>query len=430
MKAKGAKQQTILLTLNNAIVRALGLGLRIIMSRFLGAEIMGITELAQSVHMVAITPLTSGFPVAISRLTARCTTRTQSEPLVAGLRLVRIFSFVLIPVFWLLSPFLATLMGDVRALPSLLFSAPCILVLGYSAALNGYCYGREWSVYPAVSELIEQCVRFVLIILLLAPFNRLTAGWIAAVPVFATLLAELVGLMYMLKKVPIPRVTQKKSKAFEKSLLRLALPVSATRLVQMLLRSWTAILIPIRLQQSGLSQSEAVAQLGMLNGMVMPLLMLPCIFTSALSMVALPRLAKAEETPKELKRILGLCCMGCVLTALACCAAIYALAPLFSVYLYRMPELTILIKRACPMALLFSATHLCSSVLSALGQQKRSFYVSTAVSFITLFLTWLWAGDAQLRIVGVLMAQMAGQVCSILLSIAIGLKWKQERQKR
>ena len=55
---------------------------------------------------------------------------------------------------------------------------------------------------------------------------------------------------------------------------------------------------------SGLVAGEATARLGMLNGMVMPIVLLPCIFTSALSMVSLPRLAKAEKNRPELKRML------------------------------------------------------------------------------------------------------------------------------
>ena len=75
MKAVGAKKQTVFLTGVNAVVRALGLLMRVMLSRLLGAEIMGIAELAQGVHMLAITPLTSGLPLAISRMTARAAGR-------------------------------------------------------------------------------------------------------------------------------------------------------------------------------------------------------------------------------------------------------------------------------------------------------------------------------------------------------------------
>lgn len=115
----GAKQQTIFLTAVNAVVRALGLLMRVLLSRILGAEIMGIAELAQSAHMLAITPLTSGLPMAVSRMTAKAAADQKEKPLLAGISLVRIASLGLIPLFLLLSPWLAQIMGDIRVLPSL-----------------------------------------------------------------------------------------------------------------------------------------------------------------------------------------------------------------------------------------------------------------------------------------------------------------------
>ena len=73
MKQSAAKQ-TLKITAVNGVVRALGMLLRILLSRLLGAEIMGIAELSQSVHMLAITPLTSGLPLAVSRMTAKART--------------------------------------------------------------------------------------------------------------------------------------------------------------------------------------------------------------------------------------------------------------------------------------------------------------------------------------------------------------------
>ena len=148
MKQSAAKQ-TLKITAVNGVVRALGMLLRILLSRLLGAEIMGIAELSQSVHMLAITPLTSGLPLAVSRMTAKTRTEDRTKPLLAGLWLVRIAALVLMPLMLLFSPQLARLTGDVRVLPSLWCSAPCILILGYSAVYNGYLYGVERSLLPA-----------------------------------------------------------------------------------------------------------------------------------------------------------------------------------------------------------------------------------------------------------------------------------------
>lgn len=428
MKLSGAKKQTVFLTAVNTMVRALGLLMRIWMSRLVGAEVLGVMELAQSVHMTAIAPLTSGLPVAITRLTAKAGSGEKDHALSSGLKLVRRFSLFLVPALWILSPRIARWMGDVRVLPSLWFTAPCILILGYSAAYNGYCYGMEQSHLPALSELIEQAVRLGLTVLLLHQLRSLTPAWQAAIPVSATMTAEIIGLWFVICKACAPRKGIQSSQACTKAIFHLAAPATLTRLFQTLLRSLTAILIPLRLQKSGLPAAEATAQLGMLNGMVMPILMMPGVFTSALSMVLIPKIAKAEEKPSELGRLFRISLCSTLPLAALCAMLVYLCSPLLAERLYRQAELTALFQQSAWQILLFPISHLISSVLSALGQQRRALYVSVFSSTAALLLTWWAAGNPALRISGIIGVQYASQLLSILLGCTALLLWKSKRR--
>ena len=198
--------------------------------------------------------------------------------------------------------------------------------------------------------------------------------------------------------------------------------------MQTLLRSLTAILIPLRLQASGLPAAEATSRLGMLNGMVMPILMLPCVFTSALSMVALPRIAKAEDDPRELKRLILTCLASCLPVALGCTAVVYASAPFLANVVYRMADLTALFRAGAPLTALFALSHLLGSVTTALGQQKRSMYGAVAVSGTTLALTCLLAAMPGMRLYGVITAQAAGQILILLWNTGILAMWRRERR--
>ena len=424
MKSANARKQTILLTAVNAVVRALGLCLRVWMSRQLGAEAMGIMEMTQSVHMVAIAPLTSGFPVAVSRLTAKA---QKPEPILsAGLALVRKACLFLIPLFCLASPWTAKLMGDIRVLPSLWFSTPCMIILGYSAVCNGYCYGIGKSELPALSELIEQVLRCLFTVFLLKNLSNLSLPWLAAIPTAATMTAELIGLIFVLKMLP-----RSKSATIEtnsnRQLMQLALPITLTRIMQTALRSLNAIVIPLRLQSTGLSAAEATAQLGMLNGMIGPFLVLPGIFTSALAMVTGPLVTKAENDPQRLKRLLVLTLGTSLPLAVTGCASVMLAAPWIANSLYRQAELTTLFRISAPQMLLMPLNHMLGNTLSALGQQKRSFYASAVVSAISLFFTWLLAGNGDLRLEGVIYAQYIGQILSVMTSSFLLLSHKQPK---
>ena len=148
--------------------------------------------------------------------------------------------------------------------------------------------------------------------------------------------------------------------------------------------------------------------------MVMPVLMLPCVFTSALSMVALPKLAKAEEKPKEFNRLFGLCIAACLPLSVAGACFIFVLAPVLSNIIYRLPELSALFKLCAPMTVLFTFNHLTATILSALGHQKSNMYISVFTSLTTLLLTYWLAAQPSFRVRGIIWAQMIGQTCSLL----------------
>ena len=88
-------RQTALLSVTNVTVRAMGFVMRIWTSRVLGAQAVGIMELASSAHMLCITPVTSGLPVATSRMVAK-EGGEAPRVLKSGLRLALLIS---LPVF-------------------------------------------------------------------------------------------------------------------------------------------------------------------------------------------------------------------------------------------------------------------------------------------------------------------------------------------
>ncbi len=415
MAKQTIREQAILLTLTNTLVRAMGFLMRVLFSRMLGSEIMGIMELGGSVHMMAITPATAGLPLAVSRLTAKAAEGKKEYALYAGKRLIRLLSLVWIPLYLLLTPFLSRLLGDDRTFPSLLMSAPCILILGYSAAYNGYCYGMNNAWPPAISELTEQTLRFVIAFLMLKALPNLTAAWTASVPGFATAVSEAAGVVLVILMLHLPKPKEKPGIQTQKQVMRLALPPTATRLTSTVLRSLNAMMIPLRLRSSGLELAEATSRFGMLAGMVMPVVMLPSVFTGSLAMLSTPALAARESNPKALKAISVQLLLAALLVGAVCSVILYAAAPWIAGSMYRLPELSPLIRYLCPSVLLMSLQQVLSGMIAGLGRQKQALYGTLAGAGVTLLTSWFLTGMVELRLYGAAFAMMAGQ--------AVGLVW-------
>ena len=64
-------RQTLGLSVSHFVLRVLGFVLRILLSRELGAAAMGLVELAHSAQQLLITPVVSGLPAAVSRMSAK-----------------------------------------------------------------------------------------------------------------------------------------------------------------------------------------------------------------------------------------------------------------------------------------------------------------------------------------------------------------------
>jgi len=408
MKVQSMKRQALITAMGSALVRGMGFVMRLTVSRMLGPEAMGIMELSSSAHMLLVTPAASGLPGAVSRLSARAKEEERPSILAAGRQLAGMMSGLMIPVFLLFSPWIARLLGDVRTLPSLWLMAPSVLFIGLSSVYDGYFYGCGNAWAPMLSELGEQVIRL-LTVLVLFLLPALSLPWRAAVPALSTTMGEGMGLMVVMlmaggaaKAVQRPGLSMLRRRLF-----RLSLPLMLSRLSHTGLRALCGVIIPLRLMAAGLMQSEAVSRMGMMNGMVMPLMFLPGLVTGALATVGGPAMAKCKRKGQQRRLILRLLLPGAAWGA-ACSGILYLAAPLIALKFYRLPELAGLIRALCPMAALLSIQQVAGGMMTGLGLQKKALGASLLGAAATLLCTWLWTARPGLHIYGAGYAAMAG----------------------
>ena len=416
MKKQSLLQQTAFLSGANTVVRALGFVMRIWLSRAMGAEAMGVMELASSAHMLWIAPVTSGIPMAVSREAAA----GQGEAaLRAGKRLALRVSLLMLPALLVTSPLIARLLGDVRTLPSLLMYLPCLPILGLSAAYNGYCYGAGTTIPPAISEILEQLTRFGVCVAVFWGISGMTAAWTAAVPPLATLVGEgvsLVAIMWLLKPLGMAAGGEV-SRPLEKKIWKLAMPMTGMRVTNTLMRTFNAIIVPLRLRVSGLSGQEATARLGMLSGMAMPLIMLPSVVTGALAMVAGPAMTRRERDPKALRRMLWKVLPASLCVSLAAAALLWVFAPWIAQKLYRQPDLQMLLKAMWPMIPIMGVQQVASGMLAGLGKQRNALVASLAGGLLTLLLNYILTPEH--RLLGCVWAQIAGNGVALVMNLRV-----------
>ena len=248
--------------------------------------------------------------------------------------------------------------------------------------------------------------------------SRATVPYRAALPAAASSMGALAGLTVMLAAVRgVPSMKKhgrlKKTRA---RLRRLALPLTLNRLAHTGLRALSGVVIPLRLAAAGLSQEEAMSRLGMLNGMVMPLTLLPGLFSGALSVVGGPAVARCRtrRAEKRLERRMLASALG---IGLCCATGLYALAPVLAERLYHLPELMPLIRCACPLAVMMPLQQAAGGLMTGLGLQKKALAASLMGAAATLMCTWQWTAMPRLGIYGAAYASLLGHGLTLLCSL-------------
>ena len=420
MKMRTLVLQTTFLSASHFLVRVIGFVMRIWLSRELGAMAMGLVELAGSAQMLLITPIVSGLPAAMSRMCAKEETSGQVRVLRTGMLLSLLVSLPLTLLAFFLRTPLCLWLGDIRTMPALLAYLPCLPVLGLSCALNGYCYGAGKPVPPALSEILEQLVRFFLTIRLVSMLRGWPTMLRAAAPALGTLAGETLSLILMMMLIGRSlffTAGHGSRRAILRELFSLALPLTGMRLISSLMRTVQSVLIPARLQVSGLPASEALSRFGMLSGMMMPVLMLPSFVTCSLSTVAAPeitrRQAKGLPHRRLVMRVLG-ATLGIGLVAML---AVFMLAPIFAERLYRQAELLVLLRRCCPMIPLMALCQVISALMNGLGLQSTSLRISIGASLMSTLLMHTLCVQPAMRLWGAIIAMAAAQAATLFFSL-------------
>ena len=292
---------TLLLTATGLFSQVVGFLYRMLLSRLIGAETMGLYQLVMPVYSMLMSVTAVGLTVAVSTLSARYHALGDSGTVKLVLRrALRNFLLLAVPlglaVMALSDPISVYLLGDARTRLGVVVMVPCMLLTGVEN-LHKHCfYGIGRVRPPAAVETAEQVIRAGAVLLLLVALLPRSAEETVGIIALGMVLCEVFSACALTllfrrhwKRFPPGPAGEDVS---GKRLMAIALPVGATSLLGTLLGSANSVLIPAKLVEGGMTLSEAMAEFGVLSGMTLPLLGLPTGFIGALCLVMVPDLSR------------------------------------------------------------------------------------------------------------------------------------------
>ncbi len=309
---------TLILTATGLASRIIGFLYRIFLTRTIGAEGLGMCQLVLPVSTLALALCAGGMQTAITKFTAE--TGSQ-QPLRLGLCTCIIASLLCsLGIYANAESLAASVIGDPTCAPLLCIISLSLPFAALHACFNGYYYGKNKTAVPAVSQLLEQAVRVFSVYLFYQICVERQTTLTPALTLWGTVCAEAAAALFCL--TTFRRSRDPKNPTTLLQMMHFAAPLTASRLVLNLFASAEAILIPHALLSAGNSRSEALSIFGTLNGMALPVILLPTVLTGSLSVLLLPQISEAAaagdraRTAQTTHRTVELCTilgLGCTL---------------------------------------------------------------------------------------------------------------------
>jgi len=302
-KLKTFIKSVAVITLFAVATRAIGFIFRIFLSRVLGAEMLGVYQIAMAFFMVFLTLVSSGLPLAISKQVA---TKHARGVITAGLVISLAASCLVCLLVFAFRNLYGGLFTDARCIAILIALIPSIIAASVYSVIRAVWWGEKKFFLLGITELIEQILRVIVFVIMLAlAFLFVDTAQIAALSytVACFIGAAVVVIIFIrtsrLTREPCAFGVKTLKNTQYKPLLKSAAPITGVRLVASITMPVISILIPLRLIAAGWSQAAAIAAFGVLVGMTLPLLSIPQTVISSLSTALVPELSSAHKKLKD-----------------------------------------------------------------------------------------------------------------------------------
>ena len=394
-----------ILTVTSLILRTIGIFFRIYMSNKIGAEGMGLYQLIVSIYVLGATFATSGISTAVTRLVAdelvrgtassvrRILRRSIALSLILGVASTAIIygGAELISVYWI---------KDIRATSALRVLSFSLPSMGISSCLRGYFIARRRVAVSSRAQLLEQAVRIGIVVFLLDRFSAFGIGIACMAVMIGDTVAEWVAcgciaLGYCADRKRLnnelpPRGASPLTSVVRR-VLTIAVPITAGRYLNTILRTIENILVPNSIAKYSGSQERGLSQFGALKGMALPLIFFPASFLSAMATLLIPEISAAnalnqkERINSAVEKALRITLLSSILIG----TVFTVFSRELGLLLYNSTEVGLYLRVLAPLTPIMYTESIVDGMLKGLNQQNSSLKYSIADSSLRIILILL-----------------------------------------
>ncbi|MFW6264619.1 MAG: putative polysaccharide biosynthesis protein [Bacillota bacterium] len=383
-KSKSFIKGAAVLTAAGLIAKVLGFVYRVILPRLIGDVGYGLYQLAYPIYTTLLVVSRSGIPVALAKLIAAKMALDERRNAFKIFQVSRKLS-VLVGLFFsilmmiLAKPLVNILGWDSRAYYPVLAISPAIFFVSIMATYRGFFQGLQDMVPTAISQVIEQFVKMITMLVLVYLLLDRGLSISVAGATFGVVTGAIVGLLFLVyiyyrqrkeiwENVSVGNIVDYDSRDIVRDIARLGIPITLAALVQPLMQLVDATIIPRRLAIAGFSVETSTALYGYL-GMAMTLVNFPSIITISLAVSLVPSISEAFALGKnelvQRRTQTGLR-LG-ILVSLPAAVGLFVLSEQITKVIFNYPEAAIVLEIVSWGVLFIALQQISSAILQGIG---------------------------------------------------------------
>ncbi|MCH5180435.1 MAG: oligosaccharide flippase family protein [Erysipelotrichales bacterium] len=300
---KNRSINTILLLLSlGFIAKVLSTLARVLTTRTIGIDAMGLYQLASPCMLLVITLSQFGLPTAMATLVSRHRNRAKTI-LISGITISFIISVVMMILVISLSKVIAiNILKNPDIELTLYALALLIPLVSLSAIIKGFFLGMNEIELTSTSTIMEEVGRILFIIFFLESFASKGANFGSFGAMIGVCIGEIFQSLYMiffnnrrlyLRVNELMAIKMKNRFDESKNILKLSFPLTLSRLIGSVTYFLESIIISNLMLKYGYTVEVLTHDYGLLSGYVMPLLLMPGFFATSFANYLLPNMSKS-----------------------------------------------------------------------------------------------------------------------------------------
>lgn len=352
----------------------------ICISNQIGSEAVGVFSLVMAVYLFFITVATSGLNIAVTVIVSEKFALNKNKQAIKAIRTCIFFSLLLGiaagGLILLFSNFITS-----KCLHNMVSSRPLFYIaiglpfIAMSSCISSYFTTIRKAYKNAISQVFEFTIKMFATIILLKINISNGVEAICISLILADVISEicsftLIFILYIID-IKLKKLEDIRSFGQRINILKIAFPVAVTSYIRSGLSTLKQLIIPTQLEKSGISCSRALSQYGMINGMVLPVITFPTVFTDSYSMLLIPEFSTyvAQKNYKAINYIANkIFKITCAFT-MCICSIFFIFSNDLGLAIYNNIEIGYYFKIFTPFIFFMYMDHIIDCILKGLNKQ-------------------------------------------------------------